>query len=151
MNNLVEDVQTKASTSIDLLRLVDGTLSHYKSENAMATARLDLLSHDFRVLEETTQKLYKENASLTNMNKEYKLDKDNIQADLQTMQKKLVGYTSEKTRLANSNEELNREIEDFNNKIENLQNQLTTLTKRNNELAVIITVSENKIMDLEKD
>jgi len=67
------------------------------------------------------------------------------------MEKKLVGYTADKSRLQNTNDELSREIDNLHNRIESLEVQRATLAKRNSELAVAVTVSENKLMDLQKD
>lgn len=67
------------------------------------------------------------------------------------MEKKLVGYTADKSRLQNTNDELSREIDNLHNRIDSLEAQRVTLAKRNSELAVAVTVSENKLMDLQKD
>lgn len=62
-----------------------------------------------------------------------------------------MGYTADKSRLQNTNDELSREIDNLHNRIESLEVQRATLAKRNSELAVAVTVSENKLMDLQKD
>lgn len=147
----MDNIQQKSASSLELIRLVDSTIQHLKSENTRFSSKVDELENDFRVQKEKTLQLKHENTVLSSANKEFKFERQNAIADYHNMEKKLIGYSTEKSRLENVNEELTRDVEDLKTKIQALETSKSTLSKKNADISAQAQESENKYLDTFKE